>query len=109
MTNTPWLAAAAAAALLAGCAAPPAPAPRESEITVTRIVFGLTEFDFPLSRYYASVNGSLDRYSVRTDESVYSNIDGGIGIFGSTMSSEYSFPVDKKYVESFGYKYAGPN
>ncbi len=37
MTNTPWLAAAAAAALLAGCAAPPAPAPRESEITVTRI------------------------------------------------------------------------
>jgi hypothetical protein len=46
---------------------------------------------------------------VRTDESVYSNIDGGIGIFGSTMTSAYSFPVDRKYVESFGYTYAGPN
>jgi hypothetical protein len=55
------------------------------------------------------VNGYLDRYSVRTDERVYSNINGGIGIFGSRMDSDYSYPMDRKYVESFGYRYAGPN
>jgi hypothetical protein len=83
--------------------------PDSTVITVMNIVFDLTEFDFALSRYYASVNGYLDRYSVRTDESIYSNISGGIGIFGSRMDSKYSYPMDRKYVESFGYRYAGPN
>jgi hypothetical protein len=78
-------------------------------ITVIHIVFDLTEFDFALSRYYASVNGYLDRYSVWTNESIYSNVSGGIGIFGSRMDSKYSYPMDRKYVESFGYRYAGPN
>jgi len=83
--------------------------PAGTVITVSNIVFSLTEFDFPLSRYYASVNGYLDQYSVRTEERVYSNIAGGIGLLGCRMNSQYAYPMDRKYVESFGYQYAGPN
>jgi hypothetical protein len=36
-----------------------------------------------LAAYYSSLNGFLDEYSVRLDEQVYSNINGGIGIFGA--------------------------
>ncbi|MGA3245716.1 MAG: hypothetical protein ABSE41_13955 [Bacteroidota bacterium] len=65
----------------------------------------LIEYDLPLSKYFSSINGSLDQYSIRTDESVYSNVGGGIGILGSYFIhwAEYSF--DERYVRRFGYRY----
>lgn len=63
------------------------------------------EYDMPLSKYFASINGSLDQYSIRTDESVYSNVSGGIGILGSYVIRWVNFMFDERYVQRFGYRY----
>ncbi|HTY38156.1 MAG TPA: hypothetical protein VMH23_13655 [Bacteroidota bacterium] len=63
------------------------------------------EYDLPLTKYFSSINGSLDQFSVRTDESVYSNVSGGIGIFGSYVIQWIDYTFDPRYVQRFGYRY----
>ena len=85
----------------------------KSRYEVLGFDFDLVEFDFALSRYYASINGSLDQLSIRLDETVYSNIAHGYGVFGTSMANSMLFPVNATYAASFGYsvplaKPAGP-
>jgi hypothetical protein len=68
-------------------------------------MLNLIEYDLPLSKYFSSINGSLDQYSIRTDESVYSNFGGGIGILGSYLIHWIEFTFDERYVHRFGYRY----
>jgi hypothetical protein len=77
--------------------------PEKSRYRIHGFRWQFTEFDFPLSRYYASVNGYMDAYSVRLDETVFSNISGGIGVFGSTYAYSIDFAIDPRYAEEFGY------
>ena len=63
------------------------------------------EYDLPLSKYFSSINGSLDQFSVRTEESVYSNVSGGIGILGSSITQVWEFTFDARYVGFFGYRF----
>lgn len=77
---------------------------KKSDITVLGFSFTIVEFDVHLSRYYASTNGYLDSYSVRLDETVYSNIQGGIGIFGASYQNLYDIPIDPSYARKFGYR-----
>jgi len=64
----------------------------------------VVEYDTPLSNYYSSINGYLDQFSVRLDETIYSNIRGGMGIFGTYKLNEMDYLIDEDYVHSFGYK-----
>jgi hypothetical protein len=77
---------------------------QKNRYKIIQFTFSLHEYDFPFSRYYSSVNGSLDQYSVRLDESVYSNIQGGIGVLGSTYQSTMSYEVQPRFAEQFGYQ-----
>jgi hypothetical protein len=77
--------------------------PEKSRYRILGFRWQFTEYDFPLSRYYSSVNGYLDAYSVRLDETVFSNISGGIGVFGSTYGYSYDYAIDSRYAEEFGY------
>lgn len=74
------------------------------DIRVDNCSFTLTEYDPNLSAYYSSTHGYMDSYSVRLDETIYSNISGGLGIFSSAMVNIEYFPIDKNYILSFGYK-----
>lgn len=78
--------------------------PNKSDYHIEKVVLSIDEFDLNLSKYYSSVNGYLDEFSIRIDESVYSNISGGIGIFGSYTSTLVDFEINKVYAESFGYQ-----
>ena len=69
------------------------------------IYFSVMDFDEELSKYYSSAHGSLDAYSIRLDESVYSNIKGGIGIFGSKHAVGTFWSLDPNYIHQFGYKW----
>ena len=73
------------------------------ELVVHSLRFAVVTFDSPLAQYYMSIHGSLDPYSIRIDETVYSNISGGIGVFGTSVESAFAYEVDTDYVESFGY------
>jgi hypothetical protein len=66
--------------------------------------FKVIECDFPLSRYYASVNGYMDQYSIRLDESIFTNVQGGRGVVGSTNTYGINYEFDPRYVRSFGYR-----
>jgi hypothetical protein len=68
------------------------------------VLLELIEYDTPLTKYFSSINGSLDQYSIRTDESVFSNVGGGIGIVGSYMVHKIMFLFDERYVANFGYR-----
>jgi hypothetical protein len=67
------------------------------------IKFSVVDCDFPLSRYYMGVNGSMDQYSLRLEESVFTNVQGGGGIVGSTNTYGIDYDFDPRYLKTFGY------
>lgn len=77
----------------------------KSDIKLGRLFFNLTSLERNLANYYSSTNGFLDSYSIRLDEEIYSNISGGLGIFGAAISFEYDLSFDRAYSVSFGYTF----
>ena len=45
--------------------------------------YSLTQVEANLYKYYNLANGFQDQYSIRTDQPDYSNIQGGLGVFGA--------------------------
>lgn len=76
----------------------------KSTVHVQSLSLRIVECDPALTRYYSSVNGYMDQFSVRLDERTYTNIRGGDGILGSSYTSQFVYPVNAKYAERFGYK-----
>ncbi len=76
----------------------------KSDYTIDRFSFYVIEYDKHLSNFYSSTNGYMDFYSIRLDETTYTNISGGIGIFGTSMFNSSRFDIDRNYAASFGYK-----
>jgi hypothetical protein len=56
---------------------------RGNDIKFSRAVFYLIQFDRPLWSYWNASNGFHDRYTIRVDDPDYTNITGGVGVFGS--------------------------
>ena len=79
--------------------------PNKENYKINSIIFQVIEFDRELSYYFASTHGYIDNFSLRLDETIYSNIDGGIGIIGSTVFSRISYTVKPSYISLFGYRY----
>ena len=79
--------------------------PQKNKYGVHSVVFEVLEYDAALSKYYSSINGSLDQFSIRIDQPVFSNVGGGIGIFGSSLDNKDTYDLDYAFVTSFGYRY----
>jgi hypothetical protein len=77
--------------------------PEKNRYVIIGLNWEFLEYDFALSRYYSTVNGYLDAYSVRLDETVYSNVSGGVGVFGSRLGYSLLYTVDANYAGRFGY------
>ena len=77
----------------------------KSEIKLGSLFFKLTSLERNLANYYSSTNGFLDSYSIRLDEEVYTNISGGLGIFGAALSFEFDLAFDPSYTVSYGYSF----
>jgi hypothetical protein len=79
--------------------------PFKSNYTITNIQFDVIGLDASLSRYYTSVNTFEKSFTVKIRPTDYTNIVGGLGVFG--VRYKYSKPmlIDSLYVRSFGYKY----
>lgn len=76
----------------------------KSDFRILHVIFTVTEYDAPLSFYYSSVNGFLDNFSLRLDEPVFTNINGGYGLFGSYFTTKHQEEFDQRYVQKFGYR-----
>ncbi len=68
-------------------------------------VLEIVELDLPLSKYYSSTRGSLDQFSIRVNQAAYTNISGGVGIFGSYFLNRQYYSLSNIYVKSFGYRF----
>jgi hypothetical protein len=60
--------------------------------------------DKPLSDYYSSTHGYMDDFSIRIDQTDYTNVTGGYGIFASYRRQLLAATFKEEYVRSFGYK-----
>ena len=76
----------------------------KSAYIISDFAFQLVVYDKHLANFFSSTNGYLDPYSIRLDETVYTNVLGGMGIFGFNISNGCGREVNKEYAESFGYK-----
>ena len=77
--------------------------PDKSSYTIFGGVFTLLVFNESLSNYYSTTNGFLDDFTIRIDETDYTNIDGGLGIFGSYIQQFTGALFIEDYIRSFGY------
>jgi Domain of unknown function (DUF4249) len=82
--------------------------PDKSHYKIYGGIFELLVFDDNLSKYYSSTNGFLDDYTVRLDENDFTNINGGLGIFGSYLFEKRGALIATEYITSFGYIPANP-
>ncbi|MGE5352449.1 MAG: DUF4249 family protein [Acidobacteriota bacterium] len=80
--------------------------PNTTAYRLQYIDFDLLEFDSPLTTYYSSTNGQMDNFSIRTEEMVYSNINGGLGIFASYRKTKVRKELDSYYIATtLGFQY----
>jgi hypothetical protein len=63
------------------------------EVWFTRAKCYLVQTDQSLYYYYNIANGFRDSYSIRMDQPDYSNIEGGLGVFGSYNVDENSYSL----------------
>jgi len=76
----------------------------KSKFKLYGLVFSLLEFNRELSDYYSSIHGYTDHFSIRLDESVYSNISPGLGVFGMKKKQDIQILFRDDYPLLFGYK-----
>jgi len=77
---------------------------RKKDYTIMGGVFEIMILDENLSTYYSSTHDFSDGFSINVDESDFTNITGGYGIFGSTIKRKVFVGFNKDYITSFGYE-----
>lgn len=77
--------------------------PNKSSYKIFGGVFTLLIFNESISNYYSTTNGFLDDFTVRIDETDYTNIKGGFGIFGTFKKQASGTIFTAEYIKSFGY------
>lgn len=82
--------------------------PNKKHYIIHAAFLDLLIFDEHLSKYFSSSRGYLDDYTIRVDESDYTNIEGGYGIFGSYLKQSKQIRIQTEYVEKFGYTAGNP-
>jgi len=70
---------------------------------VSGSVFEVIVLDRHLSAYYSSANAVYGEFSVKLDESDYTNISNGFGIFASYLRQDIRVNYAEEFVNSFGY------
>jgi hypothetical protein len=77
--------------------------PNKGDYTILSVIVDVHVYDINLSNYYVSTTQKLDDFSVQLEAVNFSNIEGGLGIFGSFISTKHVLKFDSEYVGSFGY------
>jgi virulence-associated protein VapD len=63
-----------------------------------------------LSRYVSSTNQAFDDLTVTVNEADFTNVEGGLGIFGAYVNKIYdNIQFQENYIESFGYNFISTN
>ena len=60
-------------------------------------------YDQYLSTYYLSLQAGLDAFTVRLDSPDFTNVQGGYGIFGSYVKTDWNLKFTYNYLKSLGF------
>lgn len=77
--------------------------PDKSNYTILAFILEILVYDKNLTAYYASKTELGEGFSITVNESDYSNITGGKGIFGSFIKQRFAIKFSIDYIQSFGY------
>ncbi len=77
--------------------------PNKENYTIEKAAFRLFILDKNLAAYYAAQRTFLDEFSVRFSQPDFTNISGGLGIFGTYSVKQQDIQLDNSYISSFGY------
>lgn len=75
----------------------------KASVNVIGAGFELKVYDNALGIYANSIQTFEDEFSVRISEPDISNINGGLGIFGTYFSNFFDIELKSDYIQSFGY------
>ena len=75
----------------------------KSSINILGALFEIKVYDYALGIYANSVQTFEDEFSIRISAPDVSNINGGLGIFGTYFSETFQIGITSDYIESFGY------
>lgn len=79
--------------------------PNKQNYIITGLYADVLVMDEEASKYYAASQLRLDAFSIKVRETNYSNIEGGLGIFGSIHVRKNEFGLLDDYVfDLFGYR-----
>ncbi|MFC2082251.1 DUF4249 family protein [Bacteroidota bacterium] len=78
--------------------------PNKQNYVISHAFIQLLVLDENLSAYYGSLQIKSDGFTVKVDAPEYSNIEGGLGIFGSYSEKEWNIEIMNDYILSFGYR-----
>ncbi|MGE5430003.1 MAG: DUF4249 family protein [Syntrophomonadaceae bacterium] len=71
---------------------------------VLTVMAEIMTMDDNLSAYYSSLKLADNGFSVKLDQTDFTNIEGGLGVFGSFANTKIVILMDPAYIKSFGYK-----
>ncbi len=77
--------------------------PNKQNYIIHKAVFRLLLADKNLAIYYSAQKTFLDEFSVRVTQPEFTNINGGLGVFGTLTSTQIDVPIKANYIKSFGY------
>lgn len=77
--------------------------PNKSRYEILSCILEVLSLDTELRKYYFATARSRDIYSIKLDETDYSNINGGYGVFGVYMRTYWVLRFTHQYINSFGY------
>ena len=66
-------------------------------------VFKVLITDEYLATYYSASNTFSDSFTILVTEPEYTNINGGLGMFGSFVSNKIQVTINRNYTEAYGY------
>jgi len=78
--------------------------PDKKNYVILTVLVDVLTLDMNLSGYYSSGKISNDGFSVKLDQTDFTNVEGGLGIFGSYVNAKFTIRLNKDYIKSFGYK-----
>lgn len=70
---------------------------------IEKALFRLLILDKNLAAYYSLQKTFLDEFSVRVNQPDFTNINGGLGIFGIYAIKQIDIPIESNFILKFGY------
>lgn len=77
--------------------------PKKENYEILSCILEVISLDENLSTYYNTTANANNAYSIKLDETDYSNISGGYGVFGVYNRNYYVLRFAHDYIRSFGY------